>query len=1215
MPPKTKRRVIEDPNNTWNHQLMEACLRYNIQDAEAVFENGADPITAREKVPFYPEPLPPLIALLLLNGRCTTEAVNMMNWLLDHGAKPSEFFPLQGKNLLTDPDETGTVLHLLVQMGQPALLVEVLALIGEPRPRPISLLKRLPRLDPTVASMFSLQPSSSVAHGSVAAASTTSPRRIGSASANAVSSGGGGSAPRRSGRHSHASPDSSGPLSPIFHLDANVHLKGDVIDFSARTSVHNWTAMDLALRRGDAMMIQLLLYYGAHGIFHCLVNGIQTALARACAAGDKELVETLLDAGDSIGQISLDGRYTLIHYAAAQPAVLDLLLARGLSIDAPNAFGESALVSLICYGQGANAEYAIRETARPADAARLAALPPPALRNYILTPLPPIMASSSTTPGTAARASKAIGNIPGSGMGDMECPTIVRDADAWWYFASGSNTWAMIQNLYERGADVNGEMVAKESRKLLRRSSENKQTLLLKAPPQYQQPFHHSLSVSPSISSLSDSSGASTGTPRGVSPVDDNNEENEMRPKMQYTVHLTPLMHAIIAYHPELIRRLSVEYRADPMVQNAFGACALHYAAIARHPSVMELMLSQLVAPVHPNFDINIQDCCGRTPLHYAAMYGNVPVVRVLLALGQSLHASKPDYAGRTPLHLAVLAGESSVVGLLLHHAESASLVMESMSTASVPPSKKRPISLRRKLRHSSVGISDGTSIDPTTVSAGVIDVESEDLLSGQTALEMAVYITRDVGIVRLLLTVGCACVRHSSGLPTGGTLLHRTVVDGLTDIMLLLLENYVEPNEMDDREQTPLHLAAQSSLPQGCEMVRELLRFGAAPESQSGCTLETPIIIAARRGNAEMLDFMLHQQEEFAALSTVDSYSSRAAERARARSDTRNRSTSSPSTRRAAKQQQSQSQKATRVRSQNLRGSNISMASEVNGNYAYDNTGSGDSRIMLLSPGTTTTTTGQQQQQQAAVPAASPRGSNDNSLDRPLLCPSHLLIPDGKVRTALHYLCDQSDAKKQKELLPLLCEILRCPLASTLILQLDCNGRLPLHDACASGYTAAVQELLRHDDGGTPLFMDANGSTPLHYAVMADDAESIVALVRSTEFWLPCALKGVSSAVDAPNLIPITSRIMEQRKNGLDSHGSEGRRETWVEDKWSYLNVHDNVGRTPLLLAAELGRRKASAVLISLLRECSKMSRKTSPGIARTPFVNADGNTPVATL
>ncbi|KEG06961.1 hypothetical protein (inferred from BLASTP similarity), partial [Trypanosoma grayi] len=413
----------------------------------------------------------------------------------------------------------------------------------------------------------------------------------------------------------------------------------------------------------------------------------------ACAAGDRELVELLLESGDAIGQVSHDGRYTLIHYAAAHPTVLDALLERGLSIDAENALGESALVSLICYAQGINAEFAIREAPRPSDAPRLAALPQAAMRNYILTPLQPLVAST-------AKPLKSSSATTGSSAVEGDYPAFAPDADAWWYFATGSNAWIMIQNLCERGADVDGNALRGELRKVVRRTLDNKNCMSPTPPPPLR---YGSSGSSPWLSDeQSDSlSGGDAVAGSGRSPLGHASGEDQFffhrhgtgdggrgsgntdcRPSMRYVTRLTPLMHAIVAYHPELIRRLAVDYRADPMVQDAHGACALHYAALARHPSVMELMLSSYVAPTHAHFDINAQDCRGRTPLHYAAAHGNAGVVRVLLAAGPMLHASTTDYAGRTPLHLAVLASETAAVELLLHHTD-ATAGADTMSTVS----------------------------------------------------------------------------------------------------------------------------------------------------------------------------------------------------------------------------------------------------------------------------------------------------------------------------------------------------------------------------------------------------------------------------------------------------------------------------------------------------------------------------------------------------
>ncbi|KAF5220832.1 hypothetical protein ECC02_006127 [Trypanosoma cruzi] len=1196
MPPKMRRWVVEDPNNTWNHQLMQASLRYSLTDAEALLQNGADPVRACEAVPFYKEPLPPLIALLL-QSRYTAESVAMMKWLLEHGASVSQFIPLEGKDLQTSPGENGTILHLFVQLGQPAFLLDLLILVGEPRPVPGSIQKRLPRPDRPITPGMSTFTVGTGAKGSA------------TRGAQGSSSGNSG---KRGARLSRMTTDAAALLASNNFVDPAFHLDGNVIDFEARTSVNGWTAMDLALRCGDATMVQLLLYYGAPGVFHRLVNGTQTALARACTTGDKELVELLLDAGDAIGQISLDGRYTLIHYAAGQPAILDVLLARGLSIDAVNALGETALVSLICYGQGNNGEHAIREAPRSSDAAKLAALPTPALLNYILTPMPPIAVPPLKQLRSASSTSAGIGM-------DMDFPRMTHEADAWWYFASNCSTWTMIQNLCDRGADVHGDAPQGEEERVEERSVNNR----CKGSGVARQLY---LNPSSSNSQLpSEQSGSSTNVHfntslAGMSAMEIHaegqmNEKDMTVPSMQFVTHLTPLMHAIVAYHPELIRRLVVEFHADPMVRDAKGACALHYAAIARNPSVMELFLSPLVIPGHANFDINAQDCLGRTPLHYAAACGNSGVVRALLKSSSSLIAGRTDYAGRTPLHLAVLAGEANVVELLLRHGET--VATESQSTVSAVSTRKKSVTTRRKARQPSlneVNVPDH---------AAVIDVEAEDRLVSQTALEMAVYVTRDAEIARLLLTLGYASARRPSGLPTGGSLLHRAVVDGTMDILLLLLENYADPNEVDNLEQTTLHLATQSNLPQACDMVRELLRFGATPEARSGCTLETPILIAARRGDADMLDLLLHQQEEFSSGRPLLLHGAKGAQRERMRHIPRPRpNASSPSNRRNGRQQQKQapttqsSVRRGRQKQQQPTVGDASLSSDLNDNsilgVAANNSNSNINPIggTDLRGRHSTTPIAVSGYTTAEVGESFSGNVESEGQKTQLSKPQHLLLTDGRVRTTLHYLCAHSEASKQAALLPIIQEILGCSIAPTLALQLDADGRLPLHDACTAGYAAAVFELLKCDDGSCAFQLDSRGCLPLHYAVLANDAASITALVKSVGVWLPCALKGSTCAMDDDRLFPITDRILQQgphsqnhhergdiqmpsqqypHRHGVNPLCGVGRCNKWINTPWEYLNVPDDMGRTPMLLAAELGHLKASKALMQWMQVCSK--------------------------
>lgn len=52
------------------------------------------------------------------------------------------------------------------------------------------------------------------------------------------------------------------------------------------------------------------------------------------------------------------------------------------------------------------------------------------------------------------------------------------------------------------------------------------------------------------------------------------------------------------------------------------------------------------------NYDVDSRDEQNRTPLHWAALYGNVKAVQVLCA--QKADTNAKDFQGNTPLHLAV---------------------------------------------------------------------------------------------------------------------------------------------------------------------------------------------------------------------------------------------------------------------------------------------------------------------------------------------------------------------------------------------------------------------------------------------------------------------------------------------------------------------------------------------------------------------------------
>lgn len=75
-------------------------------------------------------------------------------------------------------------------------------------------------------------------------------------------------------------------------------------------------------------------------------------------------------------------------------------------------------------------------------------------------------------------------------------------------------------------------------------------------------------------------------------------------------------------------------------------------------------MRAGLTCPVPADFDVNEADSSGRTALHFACGYGEVAVVKELLAAKASVTAVDSDK--NTPLHYAAGYGETDCVKMLL---------------------------------------------------------------------------------------------------------------------------------------------------------------------------------------------------------------------------------------------------------------------------------------------------------------------------------------------------------------------------------------------------------------------------------------------------------------------------------------------------------------------------------------------------------------------
>ena len=109
------------------------------------------------------------------------------------------------------------------------------------------------------------------------------------------------------------------------------------------------TALMIAASNGDIVLMQLLLKAGADVNLQCVCRAIysggHTALTLASQRGDIEAVQLLLDAGAALEAQSGDGTPLMVAVYHNQPAVLNLLLAKGADPNkARNDKGETALM-------------------------------------------------------------------------------------------------------------------------------------------------------------------------------------------------------------------------------------------------------------------------------------------------------------------------------------------------------------------------------------------------------------------------------------------------------------------------------------------------------------------------------------------------------------------------------------------------------------------------------------------------------------------------------------------------------------------------------------------------------------------------------------------------------------------------------------------------------------------------------------------------------
>ena len=295
---------------------------------------------------------------------------------------------------------------------------------------------------------------------------------------------------------------------------------------------------------------------------------------------------------------------------------------------------------------------------------------------------------------------------------------------------------------------------------------------------------------------------------------------------------LTPLMHSIIAYNTDMIRKL-IEAKSDINARDAFGGSALHWAVVARHRGALELLLNMEGNP-------NAVDNRGQTPLHRACEQGKTEAVQILLSK-DSVDVNIADRFGSTALHTGVAANQLECVRLLLRRA-----VEEAAPATGAAPAGPGATAAAKKAQQARKGAAAAAETQQVTR----LNVEAED---GQhhTALQLAVQLGL-TDIARALVGANANVHRTTENK---GNLLHVAVKQGNLDMVRLLVGAKAVVSAKNADDVAPLHLAVDCGLH---DIALTLIEGSACVDDRDAFTLKAPLHRACERADSKMVKLLV---------------------------------------------------------------------------------------------------------------------------------------------------------------------------------------------------------------------------------------------------------------------------------------------------------------------------------------------------------------------
>ncbi|XP_043955197.1 caskin-1 isoform X7 [Gambusia affinis] len=238
--------------------------------------------------------------------------------------------------------------------------------------------------------------------------------------------------------------------------------------------------------------------------------------------------------------------------------------------------------------------------------------------------------------------------------------------------------------------------------------------------------------------------------------------------------------------------------------QDIDGFSPLHHAALNGNLELVSLLLESQAA-------VDIRDQKGMRPLHYAAWLGKAEPMKMLLKSGSSVNGQSDE--GQIPLHLSAQHGHYEVSEMLLQHQSNPCIVDNAGKT---------PLDLACEFGR--VGVVQ--LLLSSNMCAALLEPKKGDTAdpNGTSPLHLAAK-NGHIDIIRLLIQAGIDINRQTKA----GTALHEAALCGKTEVVRLLLESGINAAVRNTYSQTALDIVYQFTATQASREIKQLLRDASA--------------------------------------------------------------------------------------------------------------------------------------------------------------------------------------------------------------------------------------------------------------------------------------------------------------------------------------------------------------------------------------------------